>query len=126
MKEDEFTHRKMELILRECPHYDFFLEPYLECMKALEHRVFLCGDSQSWLVDTYTSTPGVVTSNLMKKDSVTNMLEVDDLKVLVYSISTLKYMIIERVARKVKEILLHGRGLLFNSAERLMLRVDSN
>ena len=62
----------------------------------------------------------------MKKDSVTNMLEVDDLKVLVYSISKnpLKYMIIERVARKVKEILLHGRGLLFNSAERLMLRVD--
>ena len=60
MKEDEFTQRKMELILRECPHYDFFLEPYLECMKALEHCVFLSGDSQSWLVDTYTSTSGVV------------------------------------------------------------------
>lgn len=121
----ELTHSKIQEVLSGSPDYDFFLEPYLECLKNLEHRVYQCGDNQSWLVDTITSSPGKITSNLMKKDCITDMLQVHGEKVI-FSISKhpLKRMILDSVTRKVKEVMTYGRGLLFNSAERLMIRVD--
>lgn len=104
---------------------DFFMEPLVEQLMQLEHRLYLTHSNDAWQVDTYSTQPGVMATQFMKPNYVTDVTAVRGTTVsFSISMNPTKAALLLAAAQHVKAALMSGRGLTFNTVAQLLLRVD--
>lgn len=104
---------------------DFFLEPFVEHLMQVEHRLYMTHGNDAWQVDTYSSQPGFMANQFMKQGYVTDVAAVRGSTIsFSVSLNPTKAAMLLSAAQHVKAALVSGRGLLFNTVVQVLLRVD--
>lgn len=123
---DAFVCNKLNEYKQQHPTMDFLVEPFVEKLAHVEHRVYVVeGGKTTWMVDTCTSSPGVMVATLMQPFCVTDMVKSTGQNNIEWCVSkngTTAALLIE-AAKAVRDALLSGRHLAFSTAC-MFLRVD--
>lgn len=103
------------------------VQPFLETLSLLEHRVFLVGGQPLYRVDTCSTDPGHIKWEPMREGMVNELMEKGTAKGTYQSVSLFNDWLsgmLNQAARKVYEGVCKGQGDNCASVQHLFVRVD--